>query len=263
MPGHDVHSAEHPRRDRDAAPALGIAPEGWPVVAAVAAAGAIVSAAWWWVLPAGGPIVALCAAIVLLWSLWFFRDPRRETPAAPGAVISPADGVVSAIVRATPPEECVADDAALREPMTRISVFMNIFNVHVNRSPIAGVVRRIAYRPGRFFNASLDKASEHNERLSLVLDTRAGPPLVVVQIAGLIARRIVCRVKRGDALAAGERFGLIRFGSRVDVYLPPGAEARVRVGQRVTAGETILAVMPRPAALEQARLEPAPEEVPA
>ncbi len=262
MPVHPPEASAETRRAPDRARVFGIAPDGWPVIAAVGAAGVVVTAAWWWVLPTSGPIVAIGAAIVLAWSLWFFRDPRRASPFEEAAVISPADGVVSAIVRGPPPPEAAGDDESLRESMTRISVFMNIFNVHVNRSPVAGIVRRIAYRPGRFFNASFDKASEHNERLSLVLETASGAQMVVVQIAGLIARRIVCHAKPGDALAGGERFGLIRFGSRVDVYLPSGGEPCVRIGQSVTAGLTILAHLPTVAAAEREHVVPTHEEVP-
>ena len=167
----------------------------------------------------------------------FFRDPERVTPDRPGLVVSPADGIVSLIEPAVPPAEL----GMAGMPLTRVSVFMSVFNCHVNRSPVAGEVTAISYRPGKFFNASLDKASADNERNSLRIRMADGRDLAVVQIAGLVARRILCFVKPGDRLGTGERFGLIRFGSRLDVYLPPGVEPLVRVGQTMVAGETVLA----------------------
>jgi len=172
-----------------------------------------------------------------IWCYYFFRDPERMTPTRPGLVVSPADGIVSLIEPAIPPVELGMPDT----PLTRVSVFMSVFNCHVNRSPVAGEVAAISYRPGKFFNASLDKASVHNERNSLRIRMEDGRDLAVVQIAGLVARRILCFVKPGDRLAAGERFGLIRFGSRLDVYLPPGVEPHVSIGQTMVAGETVLA----------------------
>ncbi len=171
-----------------------------------------------------------------LWTALFFRDPARVTPMREGLVVSPADGVVSQITLATPPRELALSDT----PLLRVSVFMNVFNVHVNRAPVTGRVARVAYKPGIFLNADLDKASEDNERNGLVFDTLYGP-VGCVQIAGLIARRIVCFVREGEEMGAGERFGLIRFGSRVDIYLPPGTRVLVAEGQIATAGETILA----------------------
>ncbi|SDK56480.1 phosphatidylserine decarboxylase [Paracoccus chinensis] len=172
-----------------------------------------------------------------VWCYYFFRDPERVTPARPGLVVSPADGIVSLIEPAVPPAELGMTDI----PLTRVSVFMSVFNCHVNRSPVAGEVTAISYRPGKFFNASLDKASADNERNSLRIRMEDGRDLAVVQIAGLVARRILCFVKPGDRLGTGERFGLIRFGSRLDVYLPAGVEPLVRVGQTMVAGETVLA----------------------
>ncbi|MBB4120790.1 phosphatidylserine decarboxylase [Martelella radicis] len=172
-----------------------------------------------------------------LWCAYFFRDPERIVPQDDDIVISPADGRVSSISEEIPPQEMGLGD----EPMLRICVFMNVFNCHVNRAPMAGTVRGIHYRPGKFLNAELDKASEDNERNGVVLDTAHGA-IGVVQIAGLVARRIVCFVENGDVVDAGERFGLIRFGSRLDVYLPAGTTPRVAVGQTATAGETVLAV---------------------
>lgn len=172
-----------------------------------------------------------------VWCYYFFRDPERVTPARPGLIISPADGVVSLIEPAVPPAELGLPDEAL----TRVSVFMNVFNCHVNRVPIAGEVTAIAYRPGKFLNASLDKASVDNERNSLAIKMADGRSIAVVQIAGLVARRIVCFVKPGVQMQTGERFGLIRFGSRLDVYLPHGVEPIVSIGQTMIAGETVIA----------------------
>jgi len=225
-------------------PAPAIAREGWEIVfvffliAVGCTVGAGLGGGLWW-----GVAVGMLLMPVAVWSAWFFRDPPRRIPSDPLGVISPADGVVCMITRVPPPAELGISAEASRG-MTRVSVFMNVFNVHVNRSPIGGKILRIAYHPGKFFNASLDKASEHNERCSYAMATPDGRPLVWVQIAGLIARRIVCRVKEGDELRAGERFGLIRFGSRLDVYLPAGVAPLVRVGERSVAGETVLARVP-------------------
>jgi len=175
--------------------------------------------------------------ILTLWCLYFFRDPDRVTPQRGKLVISPADGVVNLITEASPPPELGLGDMT----RTRVTIFMNVFNCHVNRAPVAGKIKRIAYRPGLFLNASLDKASDDNERNSLVIEREDGSEIVVVQIAGLVARRIVCDVKEGDELKAGERYGIIRFGSRLDVYLPEGAIPLVALGQTAIAGETVLA----------------------
>ena len=172
-----------------------------------------------------------------IWCYYFFRDPRRITPVRVGLVVSPADGVVSMIEPAAPPPELEMGSA----PLTRISVFMNVFNCHVNRCPIEGRVEKIAYRPGKFLNASLDKASVDNERNGLAIRMRDGRMLAVVQIAGLVARRIVCEVAEDTLLATGQRFGMIRFGSRLDVYLPEGVAPLVSVGQTTIAGETVVA----------------------
>ena len=175
--------------------------------------------------------------ILTLWCIYFFRDPDRVTPVREGLVIAPADGVVNLIGDAVPPAELNLGDA----PRPRISIFMNVFDCHVNRAPVSGSISAISYRPGAFLNADLDKASDDNERNSMVLDIGGGRNIVVVQIAGLVARRIVCDVAAGGSLAAGERFGLIRFGSRLDVYLPQGVAPMVVVGQRTIAGETVIA----------------------
>jgi phosphatidylserine decarboxylase len=177
-----------------------------------------------------------------VWCYYFFRDPERVTPARPGVIVSPADGIVSLIEPAVPPAELGMPDVAL----TRVSVFMSVFNCHVNRVPVTGEIAAIAYRPGKFFNASLDKASADNERNSLRIRMADGRDLAVVQIAGLVARRIVCFVKERDTLSTGERFGLIRFGSRLDVYLPEGVEPMVALGQTMIAGESVIAELSAP-----------------
>jgi phosphatidylserine decarboxylase len=203
--------------------------DGWKFVALFAAGTA--GLFWLW-QPLGW-----AGLVMTLWCAYFFRDPPRVSPVGPNWVLSPADGVVSSVGPAAPPPEIGLGEA----PLTRISVFMNVFNVHVNRSPADGEVAALAYRPGRFFNASLDKASEFNERQAMRITASAGPALGVVQIAGLIARRIRCDAKAGDRLRAGQRFGLIRFGSRVDVYLPAGVTPLVSVGQTMIAGESVVA----------------------
>lgn len=204
--------------------------EGYRFIAIFAAATLVL---FWLHLPTLG----WAGVILTLWCAYFFRDPERVTPMRQGLVISPADGRISAIESVVPPPELDLP----REPVTRISVFMNVFDVHVNRSPVDAAITRITYVPGAFLNAELDKASADNERQALTLDIGEGRRIGVVQIAGLIARRIVKFVNEGDRLAAGQRFGLIRFGSRVDVYLPKGAVALACVGQRAIAGETVLA----------------------
>ncbi|MFZ3582442.1 phosphatidylserine decarboxylase [Loktanella sp. DJP18] len=175
--------------------------------------------------------------LLTVWCYYFFRDPERVTPQRPDLVISPADGIVSLIEPAVPPAELGMADT----PLTRVSVFMNVFNCHVNRAPVGGTVAAIAYRPGKFLNASMDKASVDNERNSLRIRVADGRDVAVVQIAGLVARRIVCFVKPEATLATGERFGLIRFGSRLDVYLPEGVSPLVAIGQTMVAGETVIA----------------------
>ncbi len=176
-----------------------------------------------------------------VWCYYFFRDPERVTPEREGLIVSPADGIVSLIEPAVPPAELGLPD----QPLTRVSVFMSVFNCHVNRLPIAGEITAIAYRPGKFLNASLDKASIDNERNSLAIRMADGRSIAVVQIAGLVARRIVCFTEIGAKMATGERFGLIRFGSRLDVYLPEGVEPQVRIGQTMIAGETVVADLHR------------------
>ncbi|MEH2509504.1 phosphatidylserine decarboxylase [Nitrobacteraceae bacterium AZCC 1564] len=205
-----------------------IHPEGYPFIGGFALASLILF--WIWT-----PLGWIGCGLTV-WCALFFRDPVRVTPIREGIVVSPADGRVSMVVQAVPPAELGLGD----KPLPRISIFMSVFNCHVNRSPVAGRIDRIAYRPGKFLNADLDKASEDNERNSLVISTPAGR-IGVIQIAGLVARRIVSFVREGQVLGAGERFGLIRFGSRLDVYLPEGAKALVSEGQTAVAGETVLA----------------------
>lgn len=176
------------------------------------------------------------AALITAWIIYFFRDPDRVTPLRDGLVIAPADGKVSLIETVRPPAELGLGD----EERVRISIFLSVFDVHIQRAPVAGRIIRSLYIPGAFVNAALDKASEDNERRSIVIETATGIKVGVVQIAGLVARRIVTFAAEGDSLGVGERFGLIRFGSRVDTYLPVGAFPAVAVGQRAIGGETVL-----------------------
>ncbi|MCB1390204.1 MAG: phosphatidylserine decarboxylase [Rhodobacteraceae bacterium] len=203
--------------------------EGYPFIGVFAAVTLVLFLIW---QPLGW-----AGVVLTIWCYYFFRDPDRYTPQRAGLIVSPADGVVSLIEPAAPPVELGMGSA----PLTRVSVFMNVFNCHVNRLPIAGTVTAVSYRPGKFLNASLDKASEDNERNSLAVQMADGRMLAVVQIAGLVARRIVCDVKPGTVLETGERFGMIRFGSRLDVYLPEGVRPLVALGQTMVAGETVLA----------------------
>ncbi|UFN50027.1 phosphatidylserine decarboxylase [Roseomonas sp. OT10] len=179
-----------------------------------------------------------------LFCLYFFRDPERVTPGRPGLLVAPADGRVVSVAPVVPPEEL--DLGA--EPRWRVGIFLSVLDVHVNRAPVDGVVTRIAYHRGKFLNASLDKASEDNERNALAMRLDDGTTIAVVQIAGLIARRILCDVRQGQRLSAGERFGIIRFGSRTDLYLPPGVRPLVEPGQIMIGGETVIADTTQPVA---------------
>lgn len=203
--------------------------QGWPFIAAAISMNAALIAwlGWWGVM----------AIPLAIWVIAFFRDPERKPPQREGLILSPADGVLLPIVTAAPPLELGLPP----EPRIRLSVFMNVFDIHVNRIPYDGIVQNLAYRPGKFINASFDKASEHNERMTILLQLFGGAELVVVQIAGLVARRIFCALRVGQRVSRGERFGLIRFGSRLDVYLPEGARVLVQPRQRVRGGETVLA----------------------
>jgi phosphatidylserine decarboxylase len=214
-------------------PDLKIHREGYPFIAIFAAINllAFLLSAWlgWLLLP------------VTVWCVAFFRDPDRKTPQEPGLIISPADGKLLPVVEAVPPAELGMGSA----PRPRLSIFMNVFNVHVNRNPVSGNVIARSYRPGKFFNASFDKASLHNERMSIRLrpegESGESRDLAMVQIAGLVARRIVCELVQGEGVRRGDRFGIIRFGSRVDIYLPPRTEILVASGITTRAGETVLA----------------------
>jgi phosphatidylserine decarboxylase len=216
-------------------------PEGWKFVPVFAAVTLVLFLIW-------DPL-GWIGVILTIWCYYFFRDPKRSVPQNAGLLVSPADGVVSLIERAVPPEGLGFGPT----PLLRVSVFMSVFNCHVNRAPIAGKVTAVVYRPGKFFNASLDKASEENERNALAIEMADGRSIAVVQIAGLVARRIMCWTKPGDRLATGERFGLIRFGSRLDVYLPEGVEPQVALGQTMVAGETVIALIGQDAPARVAR----------
>jgi phosphatidylserine decarboxylase len=202
-----------------------IAREGWPFIAIAFITAAVLAWFWW---PLG-----VLGALVAVFVLQFFRDPPRAIPATPGVVLSPADGRVVAVERTR--------DPYLDRDALKISVFMNVFNVHSNRSPVDGVVRKRWYHAGSFVNAALDKASLENERNALHIATATGVDVTCVQIAGLIARRIVCDLREGDTVHAGQRFGIIRFGSRTDLYLPEGVRPLVALGQTMVGGETVIA----------------------
>ncbi len=206
-----------------------IAREGWPFLAGTLVAALAVNgwAGFWWASPLW---------LVTLFMVQFFRDPPRTVPADPKAVLSPADGRIVAVER--------AEDPYLKRDALKMSVFMNVFNAHSNRSPVDGEVRNTWYHPGKFFNAALSKASLENERSALWIRTPDGSDITCVQVAGLIARRILCYASTGQTLARGQRYGFIRFGSRVDVYLPLAAVPRASVGDKVYATETVLAVLP-------------------
>jgi phosphatidylserine decarboxylase len=206
-----------------------IHPEGYPFIGGFALASLILF--WLWT-PLGWLMT-----LATLWCVYFFRDPPRVTPVRDGIVVSPADGRVSQITNAVPPKELDLGE----RPLPRISVFMSVFDCHVNRSPVAGRIERIVYRAGKFLSADLDKASEDNERNAFVITTTGGQRIAAIQIAGLVARRIVPFAREGEAVGAGQRIGMIRFGSRVDVYLPEGTGSLVAEGQTAIAGETVLA----------------------
>jgi phosphatidylserine decarboxylase len=204
-------------------------PDGFKFVAAGVLATLLLFLLW---APAGW-----AAAVVTLWMVYFFRDPWRVTPTRPGLLISPADGIVVSIAAATPPAELAMGDMAV----VRIGIFLNIFDVHVTRAPVGGRVAAMRYTKGRFVNASLDKASEHNERLAIRIAPPEGPDVAFVLVAGLVARRIVCNLYDGQQVATGQRVGIIRFGSRVDIYCPPPYVPMVVAGQRMVGGETVIA----------------------
>jgi phosphatidylserine decarboxylase len=204
--------------------------DGWRFIAVfafVSLLAALTGLAWlFW------PLLALT-----LWSIYFFRDPPRGVPQDDGVLVAPADGLVQMVMEAAPPAELGLGPA----PLTRVSIFLSVFDVHINRSPCAATVDVVAYRPGKFLSANADKASDDNERMAIALRRADGRVIGCVQIAGWVARRIVCTIKPGQAVAAGERFGHIRFGSRTDLYLPAGARLLVAPGQRMIGGETVMA----------------------
>jgi len=218
--------------------------DGWRFIAMFAGVtffAALTGAAWlFW------PLFGLT-----LWSIYFFRDPSRGVPQDDRLLIAPADGLVQMVVLATPPGELGLGE----QPRTRVSIFLSVFDVHINRSPCAGTIDVVAYRPGKFLNAAADKASDENERMAISLRRHDGAMIGFVQIAGWVARRIVCYVKPGQAMAAGERFGHIRFGSRTDLYLPPGARLLVAPGQRMIGGETVIAELNAPDATPRGAVE--------
>jgi phosphatidylserine decarboxylase len=206
-----------------------IHPEGYPFIGGFA----LVSLILFWVWTPLGWL----ATVATLWCVYFFRDPPRVTPVRDGIVVAPADGRVSQVANALPPPELNLGE----QPLPRVSIFMSVFDCHVNRSPVGGRIERIVYRAGKFLSADLDKASEDNERNAFVIVTPAGQRIAAIQIAGLVARRIVPFAREGETVGVGQRIGMIRFGSRVDVYLPEGARALVAEGQTAIAGETVLA----------------------
>lgn len=225
-----------------------VAREGLPIVGAMLVATALCATAAWLASAVAGAVIAGAGLILTGWGVWFFRDPERRVPAGgAGGVggagmdefISPADGRVIKIDRAALPKEIGSDHAG--EVFQRVAIFLNLFDVHVNRVPATGRILRVAYVPGRFFNASLDKASAHNERSAALMIDDRGRRIGFVQIAGLVAWRIVNHLREGQRVTIGERFGLIRFGSRAEVYFPEGVEVAVKVGDRVRAGESVLA----------------------
>ncbi len=206
-----------------------INPEGWRFVGIFALITALLACVC--------SFLGIIGIILTIWCVYFFRDPQRITPQIKDVVVSPADGIVQMITEVNGPEELNLQD----KKFTRISIFMSVFNVHVNRAPASGKITKTCYVKGKFFNATLDKASKDNERQLLAMETSTGKEIAFVQIAGLIARRILCFAKPGSSYEAGERFGLIRFGSRLDVYLPTEVNPKVCIGQTMVAGETVLA----------------------
>jgi phosphatidylserine decarboxylase len=210
-------------------------PEGRKFVVIAAA----IALLFWWVID--WDFVGWLAAGLTVWTAAFFRDPVRTTPTGDGLIVAPADGLVTMITTVPPPREMIGESGLVDEPVIRVSIFMSVFDVHINRTPIPGTITRLVYIAGKFLNADLDKASEDNERQHILVEGDDGTRVAFTQIAGLVARRIVPWVKVGDRVVAGQRVGLIRFGSRVDVYLPAGTSSQVLLGQRIVAGETVLA----------------------
>lgn len=223
---------------------------GWPFIIGFAIAAVVLALL--------SDFLGVCGLILTLWCVYFFRDPVRAVPQGEGLVISPADGKVTDVAAGVPlPKELRADPLDGQDEdgdFTRISIFLSVFDVHVNRIPATGTLKKIVYRPGLFLNAGNERASIENERCAALLDLKDGRELGFVQIAGLIARRIICEAKEGDVVSAGDRYGLIRFGSRMDIYLPKGVNAQVCIGQRMIGGETILADLNSNALEREAKL---------
>lgn len=220
-----------------------INPDGVKFIVAFALVTALLAVMW-------APLGILGAAATV-WCFYFFRDPLRVVPQIKDVVVSPADGLVQMITKVKAPEELGMGEAEF----TRISIFMSVFSVHVNRVPASGTISKAVYVPGKFFNATLDKASKDNERQLISMKTESGQEIVFVQIAGLVARRIICHAKAGNSYKAGQRFGHIRFGSRLDVYLPQGVEPQVCPGQVMIAGETVLANLASPVPAVKGEIE--------
>jgi phosphatidylserine decarboxylase len=231
-------SVRIPTRPDDPAPP--VAREGWIIVFVFALIAMIATLAAGWFHPLLGAIVGLVGLVLTVWCVWFFRDPQRAIPDAPGVVVSGADGVVMRVEACVPPEE-LGMDAQSAAGMQRVVVFLNVFNVHVNRAPLGGTVVKVAHRSGGFFHAGKPDA-EKNERRSMWIRLPDGRSIAIAQITGLIARRIINRVRDGETLRTGERFGLIRFGSRTDVYLPTSFRVQVKPGDKVQGGSTVLAI---------------------
>jgi phosphatidylserine decarboxylase len=220
-----------------------IHPAGWPFITAFAVLAVVLTMI--------DDTLGFVGIVLTAWCVYFFRNPVRQTPARPGLIVSPGDGIVSLITESSLPPELTefkgqGDPTTDADKVTRVSVFLNVFDVHVNRVPISGDIRKVVYHPGKFLNANLDKASVDNERSTVLVQPEQIPgakpgSVVFVQIAGLVARRIICRLNAGQKVKAGEVYGIIRFGSRVDVYLPPGVSPLVAVGQRMIGGETVIA----------------------
>jgi phosphatidylserine decarboxylase len=233
-----------------------IAPEGWVVIipfclivlALPVVAGVVLALLGMSGLMAAvaGPL-GFVSLLLIVWCFWFFRDPERVVPAGENLLISPADGKVIIVDQAPMPKELQGGEVS-GQPVPRIAIFLNVFNVHVNRVPASGTIEKVVYTPGQFLTASLDKASTDNERSTVLMRDTAGRRIGFAQIAGLVARRIVNHLKPGQQVTIGERFGLIRFGSRAELFLPPGTAISVKVGEKVIAGETVLAVLPTSAA---------------
>ncbi|MFT3685370.1 MAG: phosphatidylserine decarboxylase family protein [Phycisphaerales bacterium] len=220
-----------------------IAHDGWPVIGIFFGVAAAITALALWLSTGVGIAVAVLMLVLCGWCLWFFRDPDRNTPQDPDAIISPADGVVIKIDSTPLPSELAPYAPDVTGPVQRVIIFLNVFNVHVNRAVASGRIEKIRYTQGKFLTASVDKASLENERCAVLMRDKSGRPIVFSQIAGLVARRIVNHLREGQEVNVGDRYGLIRFGSRAEIFLPPGTTVSTKVGDKVVCGETILAKM--------------------